>query len=128
MLKGFRDFLLRGNVLDLAVGVIIGAAFTAVTSSLADDVLTPLIAALFGTPDYSELAIGPIRIGNLINALIAFLITAFALYFFVVLPVNEFKERFAATQEAAPQLSNEEKLLIEIRDALRSNGGRVSGG
>ena len=75
MLKGFRDFILRGNVLDLAVGVIIGAAFTAVTTSLAQDVLTPLIALIFGNPDYSNVTIGPIKIGNLINAIISFLIT-----------------------------------------------------
>lgn len=94
MLKGFRDFLFRGNAIDLAVGVIIGAAFGAIVNSLAADVITPIIALIFGTPDYSALTLGPIMIGNLINAIITFLITAFALYFFIVAPANTMKERF----------------------------------
>jgi large conductance mechanosensitive channel len=106
MIKGFRDFLFRGNAIDLAVGVIIGAAFGAVVSSLAADVITPLIGAIFGTPDYSSLMIGPIMIGNLINALISLLITAFALYFFIVAPMNAARERFMP-QEPEPQPTRE---------------------
>jgi large conductance mechanosensitive channel len=102
MLKGFRDFILRGNVLDLAVGVIIGAAFGAVVTSLSKDVLTPLIGAIFGQPDFSAITLGPVLIGNLINAIIAFLITALALYFFVVMPVNRLTERFKS-KEPEPQ-------------------------
>jgi large conductance mechanosensitive channel len=94
MLKGFRDFILRGNAMDLAVGVIIGAAFGAVVSSLAADVLTPIIGAIFGQPDFSAIKIGPILIGNLLNAIISLLITALALYFFVVAPMNALSQRF----------------------------------
>jgi large conductance mechanosensitive channel len=94
MLKGFREFILRGNAIDLAVGVIIGAAFSAVVNSLAADVLTPLIGAIFGNPDFSAIAFGPIKIGNLLNAIISFLITAFVLYFFIIAPMNALAERF----------------------------------
>jgi large conductance mechanosensitive channel len=94
MLKGFRDFILRGNAIDLAVGVIIGAAFGAIVSSLAEDVLTPIIGAIFGNPDFSTIMLGPVKIGNLLNAIVTFLITAFALYFFVVAPMNAATERF----------------------------------
>lgn len=93
MLKGFRDFILRGNVIDLAVAVIIGGAFSAITKSLVDDIITPLIAAVVGKPDFSNIVftIGttPIKIGNFINAVIYFLIIAFVIYFFLVLPVQK---------------------------------------
>ena len=102
MLKGFREFILRGNAIDLAVGVIIGAAFGAVVSSLAKDVLTPIVGAIFGQPDFSAIRLGPILVGNLLNAIISFLITAFALYFFVVAPMNAASERFKA-KEPEPQ-------------------------
>ncbi len=102
MIKGFRDFILHGNVLDLAVGVIIGAAFGAVVTSLSADVLTPLIGLIFGRPDFSAIALGPVKIGNLLNAVISFLITAFALYFFVVVPVNHINERTKPRPEPAP--------------------------
>lgn len=92
MFKGFREFVLRGNVIDLAVGVVIGAAFGAVVTSLTKDVLTPLIAAIVGKPDFSALALdingAKITYGNFLNALISFLLVAFAIYFFVVTPVN----------------------------------------
>lgn len=94
MLKGFRDFILRGNVIDLAVGVIIGAAFAAIIASLSADVITPLIAALFGQPSVGALMVGPINLGNFINAIISFLITAFAVYFLIVSPMNALMERF----------------------------------
>jgi large conductance mechanosensitive channel len=106
MLKGFRDFILRGNAIDLAVGVIIGAAFGAVVNSLAADVLTPIIAAIFGQPDFSAITIGPIKIGNLLNAIISLLITALALYFFVVAPMNAVSQRFKP-KEPEPQPTRE---------------------
>ncbi len=102
MLKGFRDFILRGNVIDLAVAVIIGTAFTAVVSSISADVITPIIGALFGQPDFSALTLGPILIGNFLNALIAFLITAFVVYFFIVSPMNALLKRFQ-TKTPEPQ-------------------------
>jgi large conductance mechanosensitive channel len=102
MLKGFRDFVLHGNVIDLAVGVIIGAAFSGVVTSLTTDVLTPIIGMLFGQPDFSAIVLGSVKIGNLINALVSFLITAAALYFFVVLPVNTLNERIKPKAPPAP--------------------------
>ena len=92
MLKGFREFMLRGNVVELAVAVVIGAAFGNVVSSLVKDLVTPLIAAVVGTPDFSSLAIvvngSKLLIGNFINALVAFLLVGTAVYFMVVLPIN----------------------------------------
>jgi large conductance mechanosensitive channel len=92
MLKGFRQFLLRGNVIDLAVAVVIGGAFGAVVTALVKDLVTPVIAALVGTPDFSALTFtingSQFLIGDFINALVAFLLVAAAIYFFVVVPVN----------------------------------------
>jgi len=92
MLKGFKQFILRGNVIDMAVGVVIGAAFATVVSAFTKDLLTPLIAALVGTPDFSTIHFtvnkSLFAIGDFINAAIAFLLIAAAVYFFVVTPVN----------------------------------------
>jgi large conductance mechanosensitive channel len=94
---GFKQFLLRGNVVDLAVGVVIGAAFGGVVTAFTKDLLTPLIAALVGKPDFSaiQFAINGSKfpIGDFINAIIAFLLIATAVYYFVVLPVNAFMNR-----------------------------------
>lgn len=128
MLKGFRDFILRGNVVDLAVAVIIGAAFGAITASLTADVITPLIAALIGAPDFSSLVIhvpvlhsvpppsplpagyvapGEIHIGKFLNALINFLLNAAAIYFMIVVPMKYVMSRIekpaAPTTRPCPQ-------------------------
>jgi len=99
MLKGFKEFVLRGNVLDLAVAVIIGAAFGAVVSSLVADVITPIIAALFGKPDFSAIVLkvngSAIKVGSFLNALFAFLLIAAAVYFAMVAPMNAWKARRA---------------------------------
>jgi large conductance mechanosensitive channel len=91
-LKEFRAFLLRGNVVDLAVAVVIGAAFTAVVNALVRDIITPLVAALFGKPDFGDLAFtinsSRFAYGDLINALISFVLIAAVVFFFVVQPVN----------------------------------------
>ena len=94
MLKGFRDFVLRGNVLDLAVGVIIGGAFGTVVTSLVKDIFTPFIGNLVGKPDFSGIQFNHIMIGNFLNAVIAFLMVAFAVYFFIVVPANALMNRF----------------------------------
>jgi len=98
MFKGFRDFILRGNVIDLAVGVVIGAAFGTVVTAFVKDLLTPIIAALVKKPDFSgfsfELNGAKFLYGDFINALIAFLLVALAVYYFVVLPVNALMKRF----------------------------------
>ena len=97
MIGGFRDFIMRGNLIDLAVAVIIGLAFAAVINSLVSDVFTPLIAAIVGEPDFSGLTLeigdGVIKYGSFLNALITFLLTAAAVYFFIVLPYNQVVER-----------------------------------
>jgi len=104
MLKGFRDFILRGNVVDLAVAVIIGGAFNAIVTSLVGDVLNPLLAAIVGKPDFSYLVLdlgkGHIKYGNFLNAVIAFLMVASAVYFAVVAPINTLTARAKARQAA----------------------------
>ena len=97
MLKGFKEFILRGNVVDLAVAVVIGGAFGAVVAALVKDLLTPLIAALVGKPDFSAIKFtvngSEFLIGDFINALIAFILVAAAIYFFVVAPMNAITAR-----------------------------------
>ncbi len=92
MLSGFKQFILRGNVVDLAVGVVIGAAFGSVVTALTKDLLTPLIAAIVGKPDFSALSFTingtAFPIGDFINAAVSFILIAAAVYFFVVLPLN----------------------------------------
>ena len=97
MLKGFKTFLFRGNVVDLAVAVVIGTAFGAVVNSLVTNILTPVIAALVGKPDFSAIQVTlnatPILIGAFLNSVIAFLLVAAAIYFFMVAPMNAWVER-----------------------------------
>jgi large conductance mechanosensitive channel len=104
MLKGFREFIMRGNVVDLAVAVVMGAAFGAVVTSLVTNVITPLIAALFGKPDLSALTLtvngSVIAYGSFLNAVIGFLLVAVAVYFFIVAPMNAWKK--LAARGAAP--------------------------
>jgi large conductance mechanosensitive channel len=92
MFKGFKQFLLRGNVIDLAVAVVIGGAFGAVVSALVKDLITPLIAAIVGKPDFSAIKFtvntSTFLIGEFTNAVVAFVLVAAAVYFFVVVPVN----------------------------------------
>src|SRR5215470_5527114 len=92
MLSGFKQFILRGNVVDMAVGVVIGAAFATVVAAFTKDLLTPLIAALVGKPDFSEINFtihgSVFALGDFINAAVSFLLVAAAVYFFVVTPVN----------------------------------------
>ena len=103
MLKGFKEFILRGNVIDLAVAVVIGAAFGAVVTAFVTDIITPLIAAIFGKPDFSDLTFtinnSRFLYGDFINAVISFLLIAAAVYFVVVAPMNKLAERRARGQE-----------------------------
>ena len=98
MLQGFKAFLLRGNVVDMAVGIVVGAAFGTVVSSFVKDLLTPLIAAIVKQPDFSKVAFtingSKFMIGSFINELISFLLIATAVYFFVVMPVTRLMARF----------------------------------
>ncbi len=104
MLSGFKKFILRGNVVDMAVGVVIGAAFGGVVTALTTDLLTPLIAAIVGKPDFSSLQFtinGTLfPIGHFVNAIVSFLLIAAAIYFFVVTPVNALVARMH--KEPAP--------------------------
>ena len=103
MIKGFRDFILRGNVVDLAVAVVIGAAFGAVVTAFVKDIITPLIAAIFGQPDFSALKFtinsSTFFYGSFINAVVSFLLIAAAVYFVVVVPMNKLAERRAKGQD-----------------------------
>jgi large conductance mechanosensitive channel len=124
MLKGFRDFVLRGNVLDLAVAVVIGAAFTSIVNSLVGDILNPLIAAIVKKPDFSYLVLhvhgGIIKYGNFLNALVSFLIVAATIYFGVVLPLNKLLARLARpAAPAAPATKTCPECLSEVPLAAR---------
>ena len=118
MLSGFRQFILRGNVVDMAVGVVIGAAFGGVVTALTKDLLTPLIAAIVGKPDFSAISfkIGEtvFPIGDFINALVSFLLVAAAIYFFVVTPVNALMARFNPPKPAEPTTKPCPQCLSEI--------------
>jgi large conductance mechanosensitive channel len=127
MLKGFRDFVLRGNVVDLAVGVVIGAAFGAVVASFTKDILTPLIAAVAGKQDFSALALtlngSKIAYGNFLNAAISFLLVATAIYFGVVVPMNAVMSRLKKEEPAAaPTTKNCAECLMEIPIGARRCG------
>lgn len=124
MLKGFRQFIMRGNVMDLAVAVVIGAAFGAVVSSFVTNILTPLIAAIFGKPDFSAFKAtingGVIAYGLFLNALLGFLLIAAAVYFFMVAPMNAWKARQArGAAPADPGTKKCPECLSEIPIAAR---------
>jgi large conductance mechanosensitive channel len=123
MLKGFRDFILRGNVVDLAVAVVIGAAFTAVVNALVADIINPLIAAIVRKPDFSFLKLtvhgGVIKYGDFLNAIIAFLIIAATIYFFVVLPVNTLLARFRPHPTPVPTTKSCPECLSDIPIAAK---------
>lgn len=118
MLQGFKQFILRGNVVDLAVGVVIGAAFTSIVNSLVKDLLTPLVAALFKQPDFSGLFFtinhSKFMIGNFFNALISFLIIAATVYFFVVTPINTLTARAKKESPIDPTTKKCPECLSEI--------------
>jgi large conductance mechanosensitive channel len=124
MLKGFRDFLMRGNVLDLAVAFVIGVAFTAVIGAVVKGLIDPLIAAIFGKPDLDSvghftIGKGQFNIGIILTAVVNFVLVAAAIYFVIIVPVNALRNRYAkpAEVEAGP---SEVELLTQIRDELRT--------
>jgi large conductance mechanosensitive channel len=118
MLKGFRDFVLRGNVVDLAVAVVIGAAFGAVVNSLVSDIINPLIAAIVHKPNFGYLVFtlngGKITYGNFINAVIQFLIIAAAIYFFVVMPLQSLLKKFNPAKAEPPKTKPCPQCLSDI--------------
>ncbi|MGP3536393.1 large conductance mechanosensitive channel protein MscL [Microbacterium sp. RD1] len=139
MIQGFKEFILRGNVIDLAVAVVIGAAFTAVVNAIVSSIINPLIA-IFWKPDANgQIGItvpgfwGDVTfpISDLLNAIIAFLAVALVVYFVFVYPMNRIKERAAAragVSEATeePRLPTEQELLVQIRDLLDKQNGPAS--
>lgn len=129
MLKEFKQFLMRGNVMDLAVAVVIGAAFTAIVTSLVDDIITPAILnpalKIAGAENIAQLSWGPLKYGSFLSSVINFVIVGFVLFILIKL-VNKAQElgkkQEAETAEEAPAIpepTNEEKLLAEIRDLLK---------
>ncbi|MGK3950439.1 large conductance mechanosensitive channel protein MscL [Microbacterium sp. K2] len=140
MLKGFKDFILRGNVIDLAVAVVIGTAFTAIVTAVVNSIITPLVSLFFKadatgnfgpqlTSIYGDQVTFPI--GDLISAIISFLSVAVVVYFVFVLPMNTFKAHVEARKgtpaeqpEEEPAAATEAELLVEIRDLLARNSSR----
>lgn len=119
-MEGFKKFILRGNVIELAVAVIIGAAFKTIVDKFVEGVVNPALGAVVGQPNFDEaLILGPIKLGLVLTAVVNFLLTAFVIYFFLVKPM----ERLMKKEEAAPpppaEPSEEVKLLREIRDSLQ---------
>jgi large conductance mechanosensitive channel len=126
MLKEFRDFIARGNVIDLAVGIIIGASFTAIVTSIVEDLVNPLIGLIVGGVDFSSVSFGvgdaQFMIGNFINAVIKFVIIAWVV-FLIVKAVNRVTAMAAKKEEPAPEAPKaptQEELLVEIRDLLKT--------
>jgi len=129
MLKGFRDFIMKGNVVDLAVAVVIGAAFGAVVTALVNNILMPLIAGLVGSPNFDAFLVWTIgdgvevKFGAFLTVLVNFLLVAAAIYFVVVLPMKKLndlhKAKFGIEEEDAPE-DPQLALLAEIRDELKS--------
>ena len=119
MIKGFKDFILRGNVLDLAVAFIMGTAFTAVVTALVESVLMPAISMLVQSPNFDNfLVIGQIKIGVFLTAVVNFLLIAAAVYFAVVLPVQKLNELATRNKGEEEEKETELTLLKEIRDSL----------
>jgi large conductance mechanosensitive channel len=130
VLKGFKDFLLRGNVVDLAVAVVIGAAFTAVVNSFADSFLTPLINLVTGGGKVGGVLTvngQKFTYGAFISQLITFVLTAAVVYFVVVLPMKKLIERRRRGDEPGPSQPTQVELLVEIRDLLRAQQGAGPG-
>ncbi len=130
-IKEFKDFAIKGNVIELSVAVVIGAAFGGIVSSLVEDVITPLILTpaikAAGVADIDKLAWGGVKYGKSLAAIIQFVFIAFVL-FLVIKGVNKIKERQAAADKLAkdlPEISTTDKLLTEIRDALNQNQSKV---
>lgn len=126
MLKGFKEFIMRGNVVDLAVAVVIGAAFGRIITALVDGLINPLVAAIFGKPDVTgignfEINEAQFSIGLILQEIINFLFVAAAIYFVVVMPLNKLNERRKREAEPEPEtLTTDQQLLTEIRDSLRT--------
>ncbi|RUR07308.1 large conductance mechanosensitive channel protein MscL [Legionella sp. km772] len=118
-MASFKEFILRGNVVDLAVAVIIGAAFSGIVDSMTKDIITPLLGIMGGQPDFSALKLGPLAIGNFINAILSFLIKALVLYYAIVKPSAALFKRFNSPAVKNKEVDVSVELLKEIRDLLK---------
>jgi len=132
VIQGFKEFITKGNVIDLAVAVVIGGAFTAIVNAVVSSIITPLVSLFFDASATGEIGIQmygiygqqvTFPIGELISAIISFLAVALVVYFVFVVPMNKYKERQAALNPAVEEetLPSEQELLIEIRDQLRKS-------
>lgn len=131
MIQGFKEFISRGNAIEIAVGMVIGAAFTAVVTAVVEKVINPLIGGLFGKPNFDNVmafTLGSgenaalVQPGAIITALVNFLLVAIAVYFFIVVPMNKLAERRAKGNAEEPEVPAEDiALLTEIRDLLIAN-------
>ena len=123
MIKGFKEFILRGNIIDLAVAFVIGVAFAAVINALVADIIMPIIAAIIGKPDFSGLTFtinnSVFLYGSFINAVVSFVLIAAAVYFMIVVPMNKIAERRARGQGADPTTKTCPECLSEIPPAAR---------
>ena len=115
----FKEFISKGNVLDLAVGVIIGASFGKIVASLTDDIIMPLVGMFGGAPDFSKIMVGPMKVGMFMNAVVGFVILAFII-FMIVKAANSMKKAPVEVAVVEPGPSKDQMLLMEIRDALRT--------
>lgn len=125
MFQGFKKFIARGNAIDLAVGVVMGAAFGAVVTGLVDSFINPLIAASVGEPNFDDIGFtlnGVLfPVGQIITAVVKFLLISIAIYLFVVIPMNKLSERMKKEEDKAPAQPSEDILLLrEIRDQLKN--------
>ena len=103
LISEFKEFAMKGNVVDMAIGVVIGGAFGAIVTSVVEDLITPIIGAIFGQPDFSHITLGPVQLGNFINAVVNFLIIAICL-FAVVKAINKLKKPAVEAPAAEPRL------------------------
>lgn len=130
-LEGFKEFIARGNAIELAIGLVIGGAFAAVTTALVEGIINPLIAGLFGKPNLDTIwtiSLGDAAIlpGMVLTALINFVLVAAAIYFLVVVPLNHLAAKRKAGEEPEPEAPAEDVLLLqEIRDLLKAQSGKA---
>ncbi|MBN9645020.1 large conductance mechanosensitive channel protein MscL [Corynebacterium mendelii] len=133
MLEGFKKFIMRGNVIDLAVAVVIGAAFSPIVKALTDEVIYPLIGAIFGKPNFDELWVpvlngAEIRPFTVVTAVLNFLIIAAALYFMVVLPMNKVNAKLAKPEDVPDEVKDPQLIVLEeILGTLKNNDAPATG-
>ena len=120
LVSEFKEFISKGNVLDLAVGVIIGASFGKIVASLTDDIIMPLVGLVGGTPDFSSIHVGPMKVGLFLNAVVGFIILAFII-FMIVKGANSLKKAPIEVVEVPAGPTKDQQLLMEIRDSLRAS-------